>query len=390
MSAQVVVLGAAVAGTTLATLLAREGVDVLLVDQHPEPQVAVGESLLPFGSRVLQKLGVPMDGFRVKHGAVFTRGGRSVRFPFAESARPTWTSAWQVTRADFDGRLRQVAADAGVRFLNARVLDLDVEATGGPTASTDAGVLRAERIVDACGRRKLLAHKLGLVRHHPVLRNAALAAHCRGVRCLAPEEEGDIAVCAFDGGWWWFIPFANGVTSVGVVTTPSCPLTGDRWAGALEACPDAARRLKGAVRLHAPRGLQDFTSYAARFWGPGWALCGDAALFLDPVFSSGVLLALEGADGLAQALLAGTSEAMESWEAGLRRAAAPLEAAILAFYDGSFLDVAFVPEHIQKPQYRAGIISLLAGDVFGSGNPWPQAMAEKLPVLADMARRLGP
>jgi len=351
-----------------------------MVDARPEPIASVGESLLPFGNRVLELMGVSMEGFQVKHGAVFTRGQATVRFPFAESARPTWTSTWQVPRDDFDARLRRVALEAGaeLRIEKARGFEPGVLAT-------DAGDIEADFFVDAGGRRKFLARQLGEIDLHPLLRNGALHRQYTGVSDRAPAVEGDITISQFDGGWFWFIPFSNGRTSVGLVWTPDSGLVGDRWTAALERCPEAAERLAGAEPVTRAGGVQDFTSYARRFHGPGWALAGDAALFLDPVFSSGVLLALETGWTLGEVLRDGGD--LDAWEAWVRAAVKPMELAVLSFYDGSFLDVACAPADVQKVRYRKAIISLLAGDLFAPGNDVSRRMAEKFQWLAGLSRR---
>ncbi len=379
-TAEYVVVGGGPTGSTFATLMARKGHDVLIVDKDPDPNPLVGESLLPFGNRVLEKLGISTDGFLRKDGAVFTRNGSGVRFAFADAVRTPWDHAHQVPRGEFDRRFRAVARQAGVRFLTARVTGFDLPGT----LHTDRGDIRARWIADAAGRGQLLARKLGIRGLHPVLRNAALSAHFRGVRQFSPARAGDITICEFDGGWFWFIPFAGGHTSVGVVMTPTCGLSGDRWAGALERCPDARQRLAAATALTPIAGVQDFTAYADRFHGDGWLLLGDAAMFLDPVFSSGVLFGLEAADSAVDAL---ADDALDEWEARLRAAATTFETAILSWYTGAFLDVAFVPEELRVERYRKGITSLLAGDAFAPGNPAVARIARQLETLARVVER---
>lgn len=378
-SVQYLILGAGPSGATLATLLARAGKQVLVVDAHADAPAVIGESLLPFCSRVLDLLGVSMDGFLRKDGAVFTRHGATARFPFAESARPTYDHAYEVPRDDFDRRLRSKAWEAGAELLVAKAQRFE-----DGVLHTDQGPIRAELFIDAGGRRKFLATQMGTVQRHPVLRNVCLHQQFNQVKHPAPATPGDITICEFTGGWFWFIPFADGRTSVGLIMAPGHGLKGDKWAAALERCPDAALRLADAWPVDKRGGVSDFTAYTESLSGPGWALCGDAAMFLDPVFSAGVLFALESAATLAETLLADGD--LQEWEAGLRRAAAPMEAAILAFYDGSFLEVATCPPEIQADRYRQGIISLLAGDLFAPGNALPHKVAYKFGTLQKMVR----
>ncbi len=373
--ADIAIIGGGPTGSALATFLARAGRDVLVVEERKEPAMAVGESLLPFGNRVLEMLGVSMDGFIVKHGAVFVRDGQAGRVDFAEASRPEFTSAHQVKRHDFDGRIRAAARDAGVRWHHARATGAELP---GVLHTTD-GDVHAGWIIDAGGRTMMLARQLGLRDPHPQLQSAALARHYRNVRTFEPETEGDITICAFENGWTWFIPFADGDVSVGVVMSRRSKIDGDPWAYALAQSPDTAARLEGAEPVTDVQGLQDFSAYASQFHGDGWALAGDAALFLDPVFSSGVLLGLESAERLSRHLLNGT---LENYESEMRRAAKTFERVILAFYDGSFLDVFLSPKELHPENYRRAITSLLCGDVFDGGNYGARSISAKFQTLA--------
>lgn len=374
---RVAIVGAGPAGCTLATRLAQAGWTVTLCDQHAQTGPVVGESLLPWCGRVLERLGVDMGGFVQKHGAVFAWDAGARRFPFAEAGRPERPFAWEVQREALDARLRAVAFAAGATFRQGRVARIEP----GVVHFSDGSSVQADLVVDAAGRGGLLARQLGIRQLDPALRNSAMSAMHRDVRMVDPDQPGDIAICPFgrdaaegadDGGvagWFWFIPFTDGTTSVGLVMTPGSGLSGDRWAQALARCPQARARLDGARVVGELRGHSDFTATASRFWGEGWALVGDAAMFLDPVFSSGVLFALEGADRLADALLQPLSErpaALAAWEADIRAASTPMLAAIRNFYAGRFEAVALTPRDRQPDKVRAAILSLLAGDLF-----WP-------------------
>ncbi len=379
MKAEIVVIGGGPTGCTAATLLARAGRDVLIVDRDSEPRMVIGESLLPAGNRVLEKLGIEMDGFIVKRGAVFSRNEEIERIDFADAVDPHWPAAHQVKRHQLDARFRETARSAGVRWLEAQAMGADLPGR----LRTSAGDIEAEWIVDAAGREQFLARQMGTRRRHELLRNAALVRYYRGVNLVEPAQPGDITVSAFEGGWFWFIPFADGEWSVGVVTTPGCGIRGDRWEGALALSADAAARLAGAEQIREQYGVQDFTAYADRFHGDGWMLAGDAALFLDPVFSSGVFLGIESADRLVEHFLAGT---LDAYEADIREAATTFEKVVLAFYEGSFLDIVLAPQELQPFKYRQAIISLLAGDVFGGGPVEAQRVTRSFPAIARAIR----
>jgi flavin-dependent dehydrogenase len=386
VSSDVLVIGAGPTGCALGIYLARAGVKVTLLEAIERPESVVGESMLPCGAEVIEECGVDMSGFLVKHGAVFCQDGQAVRFDFSEAETPRYTSAWQVQREVFDLRWRAAAEAAGCRIVYGKALRAELPGT----LHTTEGPMHAARIIDAGGRAMWLSSALGLRVGDPKLRNSAIGTRCTGVTQLAPEEPGDINICCIEGGWIWIIPFGGGVASVGVVMSPACPLRGtaeERFAAAIASSPDAAVRLAGATRLLPFRGLTDFTATSTTFHGDGFALCGDAATFIDPVFSSGVLLGLFGARGLAQALLGGD---LDAWQAGYREGAGVFRKVIDHWYAGDFMTLALAPRELQKPYFRRGIVSLLAGDVYRTGATASRTMADRMPTLAQMVRANAP
>jgi flavin-dependent dehydrogenase len=368
MSADLAIVGAGPAGAALATLCARGGMSVTLFEQHEKPKVVVGESLLPFGNRVLEMLGVSMEGFLLKYGALFHHEGRPERFAFSEAERPIWPFAHQVERAVFDERIREVARAAGVHF--------------------EFGAVRAAPqgyrwTVDASGRCRTIGRAWTTHHRHENLKNAAVAGHFENVLASEGSVAGDIAILSLPGAWFWVIPLTPSVTSVGLVTTPA--RRGLRFEAALDECPEAKRVLAPARALTPLRGHQDFTEVAERFVGDDWALVGDAAMFLDPVFSSGVLFGLEGAERLSRVLLGTLSG--EQYQSEMRAAGKLVEALILGFYSGDFFDLAFTAHDAQSLPIRQGVVSLLAGDVFEDGGArLAQVVARRLPELAARMR----
>lgn len=386
MNTDILIVGAGPTGCALGTYLTRRGAKVRLVDAVERPEGVVGESMLPCSGLVFDELGFDLSGFAVKHGAVFCQGGRAVRFDFGDAEAPRWSHAYQVQRELFDARWRELAVAAGCQLTVARAERVSLPGV----LHTDAGDLHAGLIVDAGGRGMWMSRQLGLRVGDARLRNAAVGTRCVGVRQLPPDEEGDITICCIDGGWIWIIPFGGGLASVGVVTTPGSPFAGggaeERFTRAIASSQDATARLSGATRIFPFRGLQDFTASSTAFSGPGFALCGDAATFIDPVFSSGVLLGLHGARQLAAALDGGD---LAAWEQEYREGAGVFRKVIDHWYAGDFMTVALCPPELQRPVYRQGIVSLLAGDVFAPAHRSPRVMAETMPVLADAVRAHG-
>jgi FADH2 O2-dependent halogenase len=217
---------------------------------------------------------------------------------------------------------------------------------------------------------------------HPSLRNSARAAHVKAA--LNPEgtEPGDITIYALSGAWFWVIPLGESLTSVGLVATPE--RRGLKWEEALQECPELAGLLESAPAVGPLSGYQDFTEYAHQFCGDGWALVGDAALFLDPVFSSGVLFALEGSERLSRVIDGELSPA--EYESQLRTAAKRIEALIVGFYSGEFFDLGFTKEEEQSVLLRAGMVSLLSGDVFDAEARMAQVVSRRLSEFAALAR----
>ena len=383
MNCDVAIVGAGPTGCALGAYLARRGARVTLVESVERPESVVGESMLPESSLVFEELGLDMDGFLVKHGAVFCQGDEAVRFDFAEAESPRYTHAWQVQREVFDLRWRDVATREGCKIIYAAAQDADIP---NGLLQTTAGPIRADRIVDAGGRSMWLSRKLGLRVGDERLKNSAVGTRFRGVSHLAPDEPGDITICCIEGGWIWIIPFGGGLASVGVVMTPASPLRNsaeERFNAAIASSPGATARLAGATRVLPFRGLQDFTATSTSFYGDRFALCGDAATFIDPVFSSGVLLGLHGARSLAAALDGGD---LEQWQREYRDGAGVFRKVINHWYSGDFMTVALAPRAFQKPYYRCGIVSLLAGDVYARARRAPHDMADRMGELAAAMR----
>ena len=375
--AEILIIGAGPSGCTAAAYLARAGRDVLLVDHTDPPPKKVGESLVPACAEVFAELGVDMHGFKVKHGAVFTQRGDQVRFPFDEGLRNDWPIAWHTPRDELDARMRDTARAAGARFEIREVTGFDL-----PTVHTRTGDIEAGWVIDAAGRTQLLARALGIRVRHPTYRHSAITSWFSGVRPQAPEEDGDVALCAFEGGWFWFIPFADGTWSVGAVTTPAGPKGPDRFEHALSLCPAAAVRLEHATPLHPLSGVHDISVSSERFQGPGWALLGDAACFLDPIFSTGVALGMRWGRSLSEAILSDGD--LATWEEGCRASIEAFEPLVDAFYNGTFMEVALADRSTQHETVRKAIISLLAGDVFDPGFAAPRRLGKRFPSIHRM------
>jgi flavin-dependent dehydrogenase len=404
-----VVVGGGPAGTVCAARLAAKGRRVVLLERGHHPRFHLGESLLPGSVGVLEALGVLGEvraRFLAKRGARFVDGRderRTARYDFAEAFHPRWDHAFEVPRDDFDELLFRHAGRCGAELREGwevTAMRRDGERATGVDARAPDGTMHAidaRFVVDATGRDAMTARASGDVERIAHLDRTALYTQVRGAWRDTGEREGDIqiVVCGEERqrGWFWLIPFADGRTSVGVVVSGAWVRAHrDADDGGPEAMFDAAVRetpavagmLTGAERLFAPRATSDFSFHVRRMRGEGWLAVGDAAGFIDPLFSTGVHLAMEGAlraaDAIDEALASGDTSAarFEAWEGGMRAGADLFLGAVQAFYEGDLVSYLFAePQH---PFLRRAITSLLAGDVFDGDARWAKEIRTRFPV----------
>jgi flavin-dependent dehydrogenase len=382
-----VVAGGGPAGATAAALIADTGLDVLLVERSSQAQFKVGESLMPATYDVLARLGVLQamqeSDYPQKWSVQFYgRDGKPSRpFYFQEFDPAPSSQTWQVLRSTFDQMLVDNAARKGAEILRGAAVTaplLDGETVVGGRirlAGGDEADIRCRVLVDATGQSSLLARRFDLRLVEPSLRNVAYFTHCAGARFDTGIDAGATIIFNTVGGgsWFWFIPLPGDRVSVGVVGDVGRLVTGRArdpeqvFEEELIRCPALAERLAGARRLMPIQAVRDFSYTTSRGAGEGWLLAGDAFGFIDPIYSTGVFLALQSgaqaADAVIAALAVGepSAERLGAHLPELRRGVEALRRLVYAFYDEDFSFGRFLERY---PDCRESLVHMLMGNVF--------------------------
>ena len=384
----VLVVGAGPGGATSATLLARGGLRVALVEREAFPRFHVGESLLPANLPVLERLGVldrvRAHGFITKYGASFHDQESGLEYTFRFREGKPWPSyAFQVPRAEFDQILLDHArAEPGVTLLqpasvDAVTFDADgVSARVTERAGGEAGAareIRARFLVDASGRDAFLASRGGRRRPVPGLGKVALFAHFRGARRWPGRDEGNIRIFIFEDGWFWWIPFAGDVTSVGCVLhartvrgrDASLPELFDAM---VARCGRVSEGLQNAERVTPVHTAANFSYRVEPVCGDRFLCVGDAVAFVDPIFSSGVFVAMQSAElASAEILRAFRDDRFQGsrfrgYERRFRRGTSPFIRFIRNYYEPAFLEIFLRPKDIVG--MLDSVTGVLAGGAF--------------------------
>lgn len=331
----VVVIGGGPGGSATAGLLAMRGHRVLVLEREKFPRYHIGESLITGTLPTLAELGLRerIDdlGFTKKYGGTLLWGENTT--PIAEwralggkggASRRTWgfrfkeasnyEYSYQVRRADFDAlllaRARELGADvieeATVKepiFDGDRVVGVSYTRKGDNEKQT----AKCRLLVDASGQAHILARQFDLIEWHDDLRNIAVWTYFQGGDRFAGNRAGDILTESRPNGWFWFIPLHDNTVSVGYVTPideykKSGKSLEELYRSELDSAEEVKRLTAGATQVSAFRNIRDWSYTCRRFYGPGWALVGDAAAFIDPLLSTGVTLAMRGAQGAAEAI----------------------------------------------------------------------------------------
>jgi flavin-dependent dehydrogenase len=380
----VVVIGGGPAGATCATILAQQGVHVRVYERERFPRFHIGESLMPDTYWVLRRLGA-IDKMKAgpcvrKYSVQFVSetGKESQPFYFFENNPHECSQTWQVVRSEFDQMMLENAAYHGAEVRTGRIMDVRFEGQRAvgvrvQNANGDMEDVPARVVVDASGQSSLIASRLKLREPDPRLKKASVWAYFQGAHRDPGLDEGATLVLQTKGkrGWFWYIPQHNDIVSVGVVTSLEEMFRDGNNLEAIfnrevENCPAVQRRIADGRRVSDWYTTKDFSYRSKQLAGDGWVMIGDAFGFLDPIYSSGLLLAFRSGEWAADAIAEGlavnnTSEAqLSNWGPRFLQGMDRMRRLVYAFYDG----LSFGQFIRQYPHLKRHIVDLLIGDLF--------------------------
>jgi flavin-dependent dehydrogenase len=389
-SCDVLIIGGGPAGSTAAALLAREGRRVVMVEKSHHPRFHIGESLLPANVALFDKLGLREEVEKIgmpKWGIEFVSPDHAHQsfLEFGEAWDKSMPYSWQVRRSELDELMFRHAGRSGAETIEGcRIRGVEFDADGatvdGRCEDGSERRWRARFVVDASGRDTLLAGQMGVKQKMPEHNSAALFAHYTGVQRLPGKKEGNITIFWFAHGWFWLIPLADGTTSIGAVCWPHYLKTRDKplqefFADTVALCPQLQARMTEAKLVdNSVHATGNYSYKSTLCTGDRFLLVGDAYTFVDPVFSSGVYLAMQGAFeavGVISARLDRPAEAARArrrYEAMMRKGPREFSWFIFRVTNPTIRNLFMYPANPWR--VKEAVLSLLAGDIYGKTPIW--------------------
>jgi flavin-dependent dehydrogenase len=401
---EIIIIGAGPSGTIAGALLQNQGFQVTILERQLFPRFSIGESLLPQCMEFIKQAGM-MDavvnaGFQYKNGASFVCRDLQTEFSFEDKFTPGMGTTFQVQRGRFDKLLADEAVRMGVDIQwQMEVMEADFAADRSElTVRNSLGEVMtycADFVLDASGFGRILPKLLDLELPSGFPVRQALFGHIEDrikdsqfdrnkIRITVHPEHKDV--------WYWLIPFSNGRSSVGVVAEPEFFQAWDNNGKALQDIikqdPSLTGLLENAVFDEQINTITGYSANVKALHGKGYALLGNAGEFLDPVFSSGVTIAMKSATLAADVLARQFSNETVDWQQDyaepLQRGVDTFRVFVDAWYDGRFQDVIFHPK--QQPEVKAMISSILAGYAWDENNPYVKNARSRLDTLAELCR----
>lgn len=388
----VLVIGGGPAGTTIAPLLVEKGYRVVLLEKARHPRFHIGESLLPANMPLFERMGIADQVKAIgmeKWGAEFVSAQHNMAqtFHFADAWDKSMPHAYQVKRAEFDELLIRNAENKGVKVhecCKAKAIDFLPDNSGAVIrAQHDDGSeleWKARFVVDASGRDTFLANRFQIKHRNPKHNSSAIYGHFSGAKRHDGQAEGNITIFWFEHGWFWFIPMMEDVTSIGMVTWPYYMKTkGQRsieqfLRDGIAQCPALVERLQMSTLVNEVEATGNFSYVSERNHGANYLLLGDAYAFIDPVFSSGVLLAMNsgviGAEAIDTCLSkpAQAPAALKRFDELMKHGPKEFSWFIYRVTNPIMRDFFMYPKNIFR--VKEALLSVLAGDIFGKTPIW--------------------
>jgi flavin-dependent dehydrogenase len=400
----VAIIGAGPAGAVAAALLRRAGRSVLVLERQHFPRFSIGESLLPQSMAYLEEAGmlqaVVEAGFQYKNGAYFVHRDQSSSFDFRDKHSSGWGTTYQVERALFDDLLIRCAAEQGadVRFGHTvRAMQPgDAPSLDVVDEADHAYRVDARFVLDASGFGRVLPRLLNLEAPTRMPTRAAIFSHVRDGLTLDAVDRNKICIATHPERrdvWFWMIPLAGGRSSVGCVAEASFLDVPEQQREAtlrelIRQEPTLRRLIGDAPFLMPVRQIGGYAANVERLHGPGYALLGNAGEFLDPVFSSGVTIALRSAHLAARTLNRQLDGASVDWsgdyDVPLRKGIDTFRAFVERWYTGELQDIIYYPD--QVPSIRRMICAVLAGYAWDESNPYVADAARRLDTLHEVCK----
>ncbi len=388
---QVLVLGCGPAGAAAAALLAKAGVKVRVLEAGGHPRHHIGESLLPQSMPILHEAGLGRDFMELHHhhkcGARFfdPASGDMRTFEFASLANGDSPPAFQVIRSIFDQQLRDASIAAGAEVLEHRtVVDADISDKSVRLQCGDGTQYTADFLLDASGAAGFVARRLGARKMLPDFGRLAIYNYFQDLPPAAEHERQYITMHMISHGWIWCIPLRDGSTSIGAVLAQkgigkNLDLQ-QQFMAAVAQSPTRQARIGRVTPLAGWRVASDYSYRCPQKAGPRFMLIGDAGGFLDPIFSSGVHLALTSASLAAAAVTeflgSSATDKLSGYSETIDQGLAVFESFVGRFYQRDLVRNLFFATH-QPVADRNAIIGILSGDVWNRTNPLVNAILSR-------------
>ncbi|PKA83218.1 flavin-dependent dehydrogenase [Ulvibacter sp. MAR_2010_11] len=400
--ADILIIGAGPSGCVAAAYLQNQGLKIKVVEKSKFPRFVIGESLLPRCMDHFEEVGLldslnKMD-FEIKRGARFLKNGVVCNFDFSKKHTPGWDWTWQVPRADFDNVLANTLIEKGVDItFEEEVVDVSFDPEGNSKTTLkdkngNLSVLNASFIIDSSGYGRVLPRLLGLDKPSELPKHASIFTHVKEPN--RPEgTEGTLITfdVVTDDVWLWVIPFSNGVTSIGFVgpielIESYSGTTTEKLKDMLKMSHYYYDRLKDLDFLFPPVEIKNYSKSVTRLYGKGYALTGNSAEFLDPVFSSGVTFATESALKAAKLITRQVNNEAVDWEKEyseyMREGVDVFATYVKEWYTGNLQKIFF--HRPENPEIKKQICAVLAGYVWDKSNPFVKNHNRLVKTLANV------